>query len=120
MRKLTLHPLREALVILVGVPIVGILFGGIYSWPAMMMTKERDPALTTVLAAGLAATIGSIGWVMETPIPLLICVFGASLMLLGLARWAYGSLGHNLERFGMVHATVLVGTWGVSLAARLH
>jgi hypothetical protein len=58
---------REALVIIVGVPVVGILMGGAYSLPAMTITKGRDPWLTMLLAVGLSITVLGIGIVAREP-----------------------------------------------------
>ena len=101
--------LTETLLIaLVAVPLVGILMGGVYSLPAMKLTKERDPGLTVLLSIGLGFSIFGIGTVSPAPVSYLAIAWAFSLVLLLLARWFYGSLGHSLERFGVVHATALL------------
>ena len=97
--------------ILLGVPVLGILLGGVYSLPAMHLTKERDPWFTLFLAAGLAITVFGIGLLTHTPLLYLAAIWIFSIILLLLRRAAYGGrLGHNLERFGMVHVAALLIT----------
>jgi hypothetical protein len=117
----------EIALIAIAVPLLGGLMGGIYSLPAIRFTKEREPWLTLLLAAGLAVTVFGIGHLLRGPLQTLFWIYLASLTLLLLARWAFGSLGHNLERFGMVHMAtlmILVGTLSFlhirSKAARQH
>ena len=92
-----------------GVPVVGVLMGGIYSMPAIMLTKGREPWLSGLLAAGLAVTVFGIGAPSNMPLAFVAAVWGASLLLLLGARALHGSLDGNLERFGQVHAVTLVG-----------
>jgi hypothetical protein len=99
--------------VLLRMPVLGILFGGVYSLPAMRITKERDPWLTLLLAGGLAITVFGIGLPTHTPPLLLAALWLLSIGLLLLRRAAYGSLGRNLERFGLVHATTLLLTFFV-------
>ena len=96
-----------ALVIL-GLPVLGIFMGGIYSLPAMYLTKERDPWLTAFLAGGLAITVFGLGHFVHVPPLYLAGLWLVSLILLLLARRLFGTLGHNLERFGMVHMATLL------------
>ncbi len=96
--------------IIVGVPVLGVLMGGIYSLPAMKATDERDPWLTILLVCGLAFTVFGIGFFTGTPMAWSAALFGLGLLLLLCARMLYGSLGHNMERFGMVHMLVLMLT----------
>jgi hypothetical protein len=94
--------------------------GGVYSLPAMKLTNERDPWLTLLLAGGLGVTVFSMGLLLDaTPISLAF-VWALGIVLLLLARRAYGSLGHSLERFGLVHAAILVVTLVVAVSVRSH
>ncbi len=95
-------------IVLLGVPVLGVLMGGVYSAPAMHITKERDPWLTLLLAFGLAITVFGIGFATHIPFIYLWVVWLVSVVLLLLGRAAYGNLGHNLERFGMVHNVTLL------------
>jgi hypothetical protein len=92
----------------VGVPVVGLLMGAIYSVPAMSLCKGREPWLSTLLSLGLAMTIFGLGYLGETPIHLSAGAWGFSVMLLLVARRLYGNLEDNLERFGLVHAVALM------------
>lgn len=94
------------------IPLLGVLLGGLYSFPAMRFTRERDPWLTLLLACGLAITVFGLGLLSQTPPQTLGFVFGASILLLLSARWLYGSLGHSLERFGLVHMATLLILFG--------
>lgn len=107
MKSNQIKPSEIIAIILLGVPFLDILMSGIYSLPAMRVTKERDPWLTLLLSVGLAVTVFGIGLPTRTPLFYLAAVYGGSIILLLLARVAHGSLGHNLERFGMVHAVTL-------------
>jgi hypothetical protein len=120
MRRRWSSRLREWTLLLVAIPIVGILMGGILSLPAMKVTRERDPWLTAALAVALAITVCGVGVLLRAPLVHLVAVWAFSLPLLLLARACYGSLGHNLERFGIVHGLALLMTVVVSLAARAH
>ncbi|MDP2270889.1 MAG: hypothetical protein Q8N23_22410 [Archangium sp.] len=84
----------------------------------MKLTKERDPWLTLLLAAGLGLTEFGIGSLANVPIADLAGAYGLSLVLLLLARKFYGGLGHSLERFGVVHSAALALTCAVAAAAR--
>lgn len=99
---------ENALTMIVGLPVLGVLMGCIYSLPAMKLTDERDPWLTILLGGGLAITVFGIGFFTDTPPFWSIALFGLSLILVLAARLLYGSLGHNIERFGLVHMLVLM------------
>jgi hypothetical protein len=105
-----------ALMVAVGVTILGQLMGGIYSLPAMKLCKGREPWLTGALAAGLSVTVLGIGYPAGVPPLYLAGAWLASLLLLLGARRLYGTLEGNLERFGLVHATALMMTLGLTLA----
>jgi len=101
--------------IAVGVPILGLLMGGLYSLPAMRLCKGRDPCLTGTLAAALAVTIFGLGLPMGiSPVPL-AGLWAASLLMLFAQRRLHGSLDGNLERFGLVHVFALMGTLALSI-----
>ena len=109
--KLRLAQFQETLlVILIAGPVVGFLFGGVYSWPVIRFTKGREPWLSLLLAVGLSVTVFGLGLAAQVPVLYLAVVFLVVLVLLLLARRVYGSLDHNLERFGMVHAVALLAT----------
>ena len=92
--------------ILVGVPVLGILMGGVYWLPAAHITKGRDPWLTLLLAVGLAVTVFGIALPTQTPLPHSGLLYLVGIGLLLLARAFYGNLGENVEHFGMVHMLV--------------
>ena len=99
-----------AVQILIALPLLGVLMGAVYSLPAMQLTKERDPGLSLLLSMGLGMTVFGIGCFCHVPLAYLTGVWALSLVLLVCARWFYGSLGHSLERFGIVHAMTLLTT----------
>ncbi len=99
-----------ALMVAVGVPVLGLLMGGIYSLPAMKLCKGREPWLTGSLAAGLAVTVFGIAWPTGVPPAYLAGAWAVSLLLLLGQRRLHGTLDGNLERFGMVHAVALAMT----------
>jgi hypothetical protein len=92
----------------VGVPVVGLLMGGIYSVPAMSLCKDREPWLSVLLSLGLAITVFGLGYLSQTPILLSTGAWNFSVVLLLVARRSYGALDGNLERFGLVHAVALL------------
>jgi hypothetical protein len=92
----------------IGVPVVGLLMGGIYSMPAMRLCKGREPWLSVLLSFGLAITVFGLGYLGETPVLFSVGAWGFSVVLLLVARRLYGTLDGNLERFGLVHATALL------------
>lgn len=100
----------------IGVPVVGILMGGIYSLPAMRVTDGRDPAYTLLLSAGLSITVIGLGILGDLSLPLLLGAWACAMLVLTIRR-IFGKLDHNVERFGMVHALALIGMfWTVRLA----
>jgi hypothetical protein len=106
-------------IILLGVPVLGVLFGGVYLLPAIMLTKEREPWLSLLLSVSLAITVFGLGRCFHTPIAFLFGVWATTIVLLLIAKLVYGSLGHNLERFGMVHIAAIFITVLVSAAAKV-
>lgn len=99
----------------VGIPLLGVLMGGVYSWPAIALCKGREPCLTGSLAAGLAVTVFGLGHLLELPLRYCGAVWAASILLLLAARRLHGSLDGNLERFGLVHAPTLMAMLLLSL-----
>ena len=97
-------------ILLIGVPLLGLWMGGVYALPAMKLSGERDPWLSLMLAGGLGLTVFGLGGTLGGTVPVLCSIFGGSIVLLLLARKVYGSLGHSLERFGLVHAAALLAT----------
>lgn len=98
----------------IGVPVVGLLMGGIYSVPAMRVCKGREPWLSVSLSIGLAITVFGLGYLADTPILFSIGVWVFSVILLLVARRLHGTLDGNLERFGLVHATALLTAFVVA------
>ena len=91
-----------------GFIVVGLFMGGVYSLPAMRLTKETDPWLTIFLGIGLTVTVSILGILVFTSwIHVIYAVLIANTLLI--IRRCLGKLDHNVERFGMVHALSLVG-----------
>jgi nitrate reductase gamma subunit len=111
-------PRKEMVLIALMFPILGILFGGIYSYPAGRLTKERDPWFTLLLAAGLACTVFGLGYAVHTSPAHLGMVWVASVVLLLLVRAAFGLRG-TFEHFGMVHMATLLILFAVLVFTRL-
>jgi hypothetical protein len=99
--------IKNAVLMLVALPVLGIMLGGIYLIPAMKITREKDPWLTLLLSLGLSATVFGLGLLLGTPIRWITILFAVGIILLLIARRLHGSLVHNLERFGIVHAPML-------------
>lgn len=107
----------DTLTLVIGVIVVGILMGGVYSLPAMQVTKGRDPAYTILLGAGLSLTVIGLGVAADLSLPLISVTWFCAILIL-IIRRLLGKLDHNLERFGLVHATMLVGMiWVLMLTA---
>lgn len=115
-KKQQLH--ENIMLAIIAVPLLGILLGGIYTYPAMKITKERDPIFTSLLGLCLGITIFSIGLPSHAQISHLLIAWSVSLVLLLLARAAFGSLGHSFERFGIVHLATLFISLLVLLAEK--
>lgn len=98
----------------VGVPVVGLLMGGIYSMPAMRVCKGREPWLSVSLSIGLAITVFGLGYLADTPILFSSAAWGFSVILLLVARRLHGTLDGNLERFGLVHAAALLTAFALA------
>lgn len=98
----------------VGVPVVGLLMGGIYSMPAMRVCKGREPWLSVSLSIGLAITVFGLGYLADTPILFSCGAWAFSVILLLVARRLHGTLDGNLERFGLVHAAALLTAFALA------
>jgi len=92
----------------IAVPVVGVLLGGIYFFPAIRLTKGHEPWLSVLLGISLAITTFGIGYLGGTNILYSTGVWALSLVLLVIARRVHGSLDGNVERFGMVHVLILL------------
>jgi hypothetical protein len=115
--KSTVNRIAETLLLgALSVPVVGLLMGGVYSIPALYLTKGRDPWHTLLLAVGLAITVVGGGYLLATPFVLSVGAWGLTLGLSLAARRYHGSLDGNLERFGQVHAAALIIAFGLALA----
>lgn len=98
-----------------GFIIVGLFMGGIYSLPAMRVTKSNDPWLTILLSIGLTITVTTIGVIFFTSyIHLIYAILIANILLI--IRRCFGKMDHNVERFGLIHGFSLIGSfWYVVL-----
>ena len=98
-----------------GFIVVGLFMGGIYSLPAMRVTKSIDPWLTILLSIGLTITVTTIGVILFTSyIHVIYAILAANILLI--IRRCFGKMDHNAERFGLVHAFSLIGCfWYVVL-----
>ncbi|MGA9524646.1 MAG: hypothetical protein WBV82_24525 [Myxococcaceae bacterium] len=110
--------LSEMLLVLFAVPLVAVLFGGVYSYPAMKITNEREPWLSILLAVGLAVTVFGLGALVHSPLEYSAGGWALGCGLLLVARRFFGTMGRNLERFGVVHLAALVITFVASALAR--
>ena len=92
--------------------------GGIYSLPAMRVTKSTDPWLTILLSMGLTTTVTTIGVIFFTSyIHIIYAVLAANILLI--IRRCFGKLDHNAERFGLIHGFSLIGSfWYVVLLTK--
>lgn len=95
-------------ILVIALPVLGILMGGIYSWPAMRLTKCRDPLYTILLGVGLSITVIGIGALSHLSFFKIAGTWFFAIALLTIRR-RFGKLDHNLERFGFIHAFVLIG-----------
>ena len=103
-----------------GILVVGILMGGVYSLPAMRVTRSNEPWYTLLLACGLTTTVTVFGLVFSiSNAHILYAVLAANILLI--VRRSLGKLDHNVERFGFVHAFSLLGCfWYVLLVDRIN
>ncbi|WP_437530988.1 hypothetical protein WME79_00795 [Sorangium sp. So ce726] len=99
---------REALLLCLGVPFLGILFGGVYSVPAILLSRGRDPWLSVLLLSGLALTVFGVGSLLRIPAGHLGGVYVVVAVAFFVVRRAFGGLERNLEHFGVVHLFALV------------
>ncbi len=108
--------LRNIPIYVLGFIIVGIFMGGIYSLPAMRVTKSTDPWLTILLSTGLTITVTTIGVIFFTSyIHIITAVLIANILLI--IRRCFGKMDHNAERFGLIHGFSLIGCfWYVVLS----
>jgi hypothetical protein len=100
--------LRATVILLVAIPVLGILMGGIYSLPAMRATDCREPWYTLLLAGGLSVTVVAIGITWGLSLALILIALACAWSVL-LVRRSFGKLDHNVERFGLIHAVTLAG-----------
>lgn len=105
--------LETVSVVGVAAPVVGLLLGGIYWFPAVHLTKGREPWLTLLLAAGLAITVFGFGCLSDAPLQILGGVWVLAVCLLLVQRRVQGALDRNVERFGMVHVLALIASFAI-------
>jgi len=103
---------------LIAAPVVGFLMGGIYSLPAIRITRGREPWLSILLSVGLAGTVFGLGFLLGVPVTYGTGVWVLSIGLLLATRKSLGGLDQNLERFGMVHALALLITFLIAVVLR--
>jgi len=102
-------------VALIAAPVVGLFMGGIYSVPAIRLTRGHEPLLSILLSAGLAVTVFGVGYVLNVPLVYSAGIWLLSIGLLLATRKYVGVLDYNLERFGKVHALALLITFLVAV-----
>jgi hypothetical protein len=96
--------------LVVAIPVVGFLMGGVYWLPACHVTGGREPHLTCLLALGLAVTLFAIGLPSGVAPSTLGAAWLVCLLLLLLSRRLRGDLSHDVERFFPAHfAALLLG-----------
>ena len=100
--------LETAILIGIAGPVVGLLLGGIYWFPAVHLSKGREPWLTSLLVATLAITVFGIGQGSDASLVLVGGVWVVAVFLLLVVRRVQGALDHDVERFGMIHALALL------------
>lgn len=84
--------------------------GGVYSLPAIRLTKSTDPWLTILLGTGLSITVGTIVFLISASyLHVIYALLVANILLI--IRRCFGKLDHNVERFGMIHALCLIGSF---------
>jgi hypothetical protein len=96
---------------LIAAPVVGLFMGGIYSLPAIRLTRGREPGLSILLSVGLAVTVFGLGYALGVALVFRAGIWLLSIGLLLATRKYVGALDHNLERFGKVHALALLITF---------
>ncbi|MCW1883793.1 hypothetical protein OKA04_03575 [Luteolibacter flavescens] len=100
--------IENAVIVIFALPMLGIVLGGIYSIPAMKVTREKDPWLTLLLILGLGCTALGIGFSTNTPLVWSAALWIFGIVLLLVSRRLHGSLRHHLERFGVVHYPIFL------------
>ena len=111
--------LKNLPVYTLGVLVVGILMGGMYSLPAMKVTKSKEPWFTLLLSLGLTLTVTVMGLLLfRSNRHIVYAILAANILLV--IRRSFGKLDHNVERFGLIHAIGLTGCfWYVLLIERM-
>ena len=102
------HRAREALLLCLALPFLGVLFGGIYSVPAIKLSRGREPWLSSLLLSGLALTVFGAWFLLRIPAARLGGVYVVVAVAFFVVRRAFGGLQRNLEHFGIVHLFALV------------
>ena len=110
--------LKKIAVYTIGVLVVGIFMGGMYSLPAMKVTGSKEPWFTLLLSLGLTITVMTIGLLsFKSGIHVIYAILAANILLI--IRRCFGKLDNNVERFGLIHAICAVGcVWYVLIIER--
>ena len=96
---------------------MALFFGAFISFPVMMITKDREPWLTFLLAMGLSLVVVVPGLLIGLSFHTLGCLWLASMAILLLVRFTFG-LKDNIEHFAMAYiVTVLMMMFSVTLRA---
>ncbi|MEK7951658.1 hypothetical protein [Luteolibacter soli] len=107
MKEAVRKGLENVAIVIGGGVMLGIVMGGVFSVPVMMITRERDPWLTLLLMGVMGCAIFGLGMAIGVPWWWLGILWVVAIGLLLWVRADYGSLGHSVERFGMVYAPML-------------
>ena len=90
--------LRNIPIYVLGFIIVGIFMGGIYSLPAMRVTKSTDPWLTILLSIGLTISVTTIGIIFFTSyIHVIYAILTVNILLITKAMVSFAALTRTLR-----------------------
>ncbi len=114
MNKTRQQFIENLFLIVFAIPFIGLFLGGVYSFPVLHLTKEREPWSTGLLALCLAVTVFGLGEAAALPIGSLIWILGAAVVVLLLMRILFGPM--SVEHFSTAHIAALllvlsVGAW---------
>lgn len=101
--------LRETLLIIfVGIPLVGILGGGVYSILIYYLTGEKEPWRSLLLTVAFGVTIFTVGYLCGgVPMRDLLTLWGLAAVIGNLIRLLMG-WDNTLESFFPAHMLVLM------------
>ena len=93
----------NTLILCIFLPLFATVFGGVYSWGGMWISKGKDPMMTFLLAIGVGISVFGFGFATEMELPHMLFAFVISLAGLLLLKITHQRSTIGPMAFGGLH-----------------